>query len=619
MTNEEISRFFNTTRPFIQGNPDLRDPQVEGWFRTRQHFRNSSEHAILQIPVGCGKTGLMALLPFETAQGRVLVIAPNLEIRRGISTAFDVAGRECFWTSTRVLIDVSHGPFTAVLDGQDANIHDCDNSHIVVTNIQQLASRADRWLPAFPDGFFDLILVDEGHHNVARSWERVFERFPNAKVVSLTATPFRGDGREIAGERVYAYPFRTAMVRGYIKQITAVNVAPQEISFTYRGDARQHTLEEVLQLRDEEWFSRGVALAPECNRSIVDASIQWLQHLRETGTFHQMIAVACSVDHSRQVRSLYAERGLQAREIHSNMPTDEIEDVLQDLRRGRIDCIVQVRMLGEGFDHPNLSVAAIFQPFRSLSPYVQFIGRVMRVIHQNNPQHPDNRGVAVSHVGLNIDRHWEDFRRIDQEDQELIQGWLEAGDERPPADEPGRRRRLTPDMVVQNEIISHFIEQEYLDPMDDAVIDDLVQEFRRRGLDPEALGLSRENLRQRLIQARTRESMEPREIPVTPQRRRQEARRRLNERSRALASRILNALGASINGRNIVMAYPELRSANNYAAVIMIVNGAVNERLEADGGTRGEIPLERLEEVLDQIDQIGDAVQARIQERLSRR
>jgi len=619
MTNEEIARFFNSAKPHIQGNPNLREPQIEGWFRTRQHFRNSSEHAILQIPMGCGKTGLMALLPFETAQGRVLVIAPNLEIRRGIFTAFDVSGRECFLTSTRVLTDVSHGPFTAVLDGLDANIHDCENSHIVVTNIQQLASRADRWLPAFADDFFDLILVDEGHHNVARSWERVFERFPNAKVVSLTATPFRGDGRKIVGERVYTYPFRTAMVRGYIKQITAVNVAPEEISFTYRGDARRHTLEEVLQLRDEEWFSRGVALAPECNRSIVDASIQWLQHLRETGTFHQLIAVACSVDHARQVRSLYAERGLQAREIHSNMPVEEIEDVLQDLRRGRIDCIVQVRMLGEGFDHPNLSVAAIFQPFRSLSPYIQFIGRVMRVIHQNNPQHPDNRGVAVSHVGLNIDRHWDDFRRIDQEDQELIQGWLEAGDKRPPADTQGRRRRLTPDMVVQSEIISHFIEQEYLDPMDDAAIDDLVEEFRRRGLDPEALGLPRENLRQRLIQARTREAMEPRKIPVTPQRRRQEARRRLNERSRALASRILDTFGASINGRNIVLAYPELRSANNYATVIRIVNEAINEWLEADGGTRGEIPLERLEEALEQIDHIGDNVQAQIQERLSRK
>lgn len=139
------------------------------------------------------------------------------------------------------------------------------------------------------------------------------------------------------------------------------------------------------------------------------------------------------------------------------------------------------------------------------------------------------------------------------------------------------------------------------------------------GPDPEALGLSRKNLRQRLIQAQTRESMEPREIPVTPQRRRREARRRLDERARALISRLLNALGASINGRNIVMAYPELGGSNNYAAVIILVNGAVNERLESGGGARGEIPLERLEEVLDQIDQIGDEVQADIQERLSRR
>ena len=100
-------------------------------------------------------------------------------------------------------------------------------------------------------------------------------------------------------------------------------MAPQEISFTYRGDSKLHTLEEVLQLRDEDWFSRGVALAPECNRSIVDASIQRLEYLRQSGTFHQLIAVACSVDHARQVRSLYTERGLNAREIHSNMAQDE--------------------------------------------------------------------------------------------------------------------------------------------------------------------------------------------------------------------------------------------------------------------------------------------------------
>lgn len=153
-----------------------------------------------------------------------------------------------------------------------------------------------------PQYFFDLILVDEGHHNVARSWERDFEQFPNAKFVSLTATPFRGYGREIAGERVYPYPFRTAMVQGYM-QITAVNVRHQEISFAYREDSRRHTLEETLQLRDEEWLSRGVAFVPECKRSSVDTSIPWLHHLRETGTFHPLIAFACSVDQACQVRA----------------------------------------------------------------------------------------------------------------------------------------------------------------------------------------------------------------------------------------------------------------------------------------------------------------------------
>ncbi|VBB48532.1 hypothetical protein TRIP_B90004 [uncultured Desulfatiglans sp.] len=84
MTNEETPCFFNDTQAYIPGNPDLRNLQVEGWFRTRQHFRNSSEHAIVQIPVGCGKTGLMVLLFFGIAKGRVLVIVPKLERNDGL-------------------------------------------------------------------------------------------------------------------------------------------------------------------------------------------------------------------------------------------------------------------------------------------------------------------------------------------------------------------------------------------------------------------------------------------------------------------------------------------------------------------------------------------------------
>ena len=74
-----------------------------------------------------------------------------------------------------------------------------------MTNIQQLAARNGRWLENFPQDFFDLILVDEGHHNAAPSWQNVFARFPDARVVSLTATPFRADEQPIEGETIYRY------------------------------------------------------------------------------------------------------------------------------------------------------------------------------------------------------------------------------------------------------------------------------------------------------------------------------------------------------------------------------------------------------------------------------
>lgn len=611
--------FFISADVHIEGNPNLREPQVEGYRELVQHFASSGEHAIEQIPVGCGKTGLMAVAPFGVARGRVLVIAPNVEIRRRIESDFNISGPDCFWTKTGVLRDVSHGPYLAVLDGPQANISDCENSHIVVTNIQQLASRADRWLPAFSEDFFDMILVDEGHHNVAPSWQKVFEAFPNAKVLSVTATPFRSDEQPVEGRLIYRYPFTRAMQRGYIKDITAVNVAPSEIYFTYRDDERRHTLEEVLQLREEDWFSKGVALSPECNVHVVDASIQWLRHLQESGTRHQIIAVACSLDHSRQIRHLYDERGIAAREIHSGMPAEEREEVLRDLRSGRIEAIVQVRMLGEGFDHPPLSVAAILNPFRSLSPYIQFAGRIMRVIHQNAAGHPDNRGIIVSHVGLNIDRHWDDFRQIDSDDQELIHGWLGAGESDPPAASgaPRERRGLTPDMIVHQEVVERFIQQPYLDPNDDTVIDNALTVLREQGLDPDALGFSRDELRQRILQARAKAAeLEPESIPVQPQRHRQALRARLREQTQSLANRVLEAIGHRPGGQGVVHR-TSTGAANNLAAVIVLLNREINARLDIEGGQRGELTIEQIESVIEQLEAIADTVQSRLRDELS--
>lgn len=612
---EDPGRLFQIADANIEANELLREPQRGAHRAVREHFAKSADPAIVQIPVGCGKTGVMATLPFGIASGRTLVITPNLTIRKGVASALDIANRECFWAKTRVLPDFSEGPYFAVLESKDANLHDCTESHFVVTNIQQLASSADRWLPQFPPNFFDLILVDEGHHAAAASWQKVFRRFPDAKVVSLTATPFRSDEQALEGELIYRYPFAKAMMKGFIKQIHARRVEPSELFFTYAGDDTvRHTLDEVLELREEQWFRKGVALSPECNRHIAESSIQRCDALRaETGIPHQIIAAACSVDHARQVRAIYEECGYQAAEIHSGMTEDEKETVLDKLATNKIDCIVQVQMLGEGFDHPRLSVAAVFRPFRSLAPYVQFVGRVMRVIHQDAPEHPDNQGWVVSHVGLNNEERWEEFRELDLDDQALLRAWLspELSDDEPAARNAGEPRRFDQGALVQSELVGHFIDQAFLDPTDDRVLDEMLAQSIAPGVLLSDV-VDRETFRAQLLD-RVRETEVPAPIRVTPQRRRQAARKRLDERGKSVAARLLKDLGLSRQGWEVSKVSPGLRG-NNAQVLIRLVNNEINATVGSQSGARKHMTTEQLETAYDGLDKIGDTVRDRIRD-----
>jgi DNA repair protein RadD len=608
---------FATANADIEANDLLREPQREAHRAVREHFASSSEPGILQIPVGCGKTGIMSTLPFGIAEGRVLVITPNLTIRKGVQAALDVTSRECFWTKMRVLSDFTAGPWTAVLDGPTANVHDAIESDFVVTNVQQLASRADRWLPKFPPDFFDMILVDEGHHAPAESWQKVFRRFPDAKVVSLTATPFRADEKQLHGKLLYKFSFTKAMVNGYIKQIHSRNVAPAELYFTYSDDTSvRHTLEEVLELREEAWFRRGVALSPECNRHIVEASIQQCNAMRAaTGVKHQVIAAACSVDHARQVAALYEECGYHAAEIHFDMDEDEQEAVLERLRTGALDCIVQVQMLGEGFDHPRLSVGAIFRPFRSLAPYIQFVGRVMRVIQESKPEHPDNQGHVVSHVGLNNDERWSEFRELDLDDQELIHGWVAGNeDDAEPAESTGepQSRRFDQGMLVNNEILSNFIDQAYLDPTDDRVLEEMLAKEIAPGL---KIGdfTTLEQLRAALLAKQAeRPSDVPTAIPVSPQRRRQSARKRLNQRVGSVANRVLDGLGLPRQGRQLAKVVKGPMGPNTQV-VTRLLNKAVSDEVGVD---REQASADDLERAYNKLDAIADEVREDIASKL---
>lgn len=608
---------FSASGVDIDNNDNLRRPQKGAYHAAHEFFSRSRDgnHAIVQLPVGCGKTGAMAILPFGISRGRVLVVAPNLIIRDNLQKNLDSSRDNSFLRKMKVLKGQT-GPNCATLDEQ-ANIRDCDEAAIVVTNIQQLVSGAQsKWLNKLPPDFFDLILMDEGHHNVAPTWRDAIGYFPDAKIASFTATPFRADGQKVEGTRIYRFPVEDAIREGYVKDIASHRIEPKKITFTYRGESQTHTLEEVIKLKDKDWFSKGVALSPECNTGIVDHSITCMRELRNSGSAkHGIIAVACSIDHANAIRAMYEARSVNAEVVHSDLSEDIRRDVLSRLERGALDVIVQVQLLGEGADYPSLSVAAIFRPFRDLVPYVQFVGRIMRVIKQNSPGDIDNRGYVVSHVGLNVDRWWQELKDLDEDDREfftelansdrafLLPGG--AGDST-----PAPRRRFMPDMVVLEETIAHYIKDRFLAEEVGAIADDVIAAVQLRGLDLIELGITREELESKILAKSDSSTARGKVIeqPVQPQKERQLARQRLDERVRSGAKELLNELSISVTGRDLPRRFPQIGATNNLTAAVVLLNLQVREFLGSGANERDIATTEELKRAHDSMDAMIDAV-----------
>ena len=596
--NKPIEEYFTSTDFNIDENPQLREPQSEAYKSIYDYFKSGKKIAIVQIPVGCGKSGLASIIPFGISKGRVLVITPNLTIRKGMFETFDVTNRQkCFWRTRGVLKneDMMGGPFACSLD--TGNISITKKSHIVITNVHQLATNTDKWLNKFPDNFFDLIIVDEAHHSAAESWKQVFKKFPNAKVVNMTATPFRSDKAEIEGELVYRYPFKRATLKGYVKHVQAWYVAPSELTFTAKGETKTYSLDEVLELKEKDWFSRGIALSEVCNNSIIDNSLEKLEELRETGTNHQVIAVACSVDHAKTIRSLYSARGYKSEVIYSEMDSDKQEDVMRRLKSGELDCIVQVQMLGEGFDHQKLSVAAIFRPFRTLAPYIQFVGRILRVIVQNNPSHPDNYGHIVTHSGMNLDQRLKEFKLFEKDDQKF---WEEVIGGKPPETprdvESGesRMKNIEP-VVVNNEIVDSLIGEEFTTADEEDLIRDLEEKLDSLGLDPSAA--KELVLKQKVTGRTTTAAAAP--FQIQPQQKWIELRKRLHEKVNRSANMLLTRLKLKRTGRKLINK--GISAANDFTACIMLINKEIKKKHPTE---RQEWSSEEFEQVTSELDSI---------------
>ena len=204
---------------------------------------------------------------------------------------------------------------------------------------------------------------------------------------------------------------------------------------------------------------------------------------------------------------------------------------------------------------------------------------------------------------------------LDLENQLLIHGWVAGEDDLgdfDEGDERGEPRRFDLGLLVDNELISHFIDRAFLDPDDDRVLDEMLAAVK---VGPLTLGdlIDRETLRQRLRENQKTMAAEPAAIPVSPQRRRRTARTRLRERTGSVAARILKDTGLPRQGRDVAKAVPGAGPMSpNAQYVTRLLNREVNSFLGIKSNQRGDLSSEQAERALDELDQLGDRVRDRI-------
>lgn len=577
----------------IENNEELRPPQREAWEHVRDHYAvddHEKEVGVI-LPVGCGKSGLLSIVPFAVNARRVLVIAPGTRIRSQLAADLRADSPTNFYERFNIIPDEIDYPEVVVIEPNRVNIDDIRHCHIAVANIQQIAGEENRWLDELGPDFFDLILVDEAHHNRAASWQQVKARFPEAKIVNFSATPARTGGTIMEGDIIYAFPVLRAIREGYVKRLRAKMLSPDQLRYVdgENGD-RLIGPDEVRRLGQENAeFRRGIVMSEETLASIVNQSINELRRLRgETGEQRlKIIASALNYEHCIQITEAFRARGLRAAYVHSREDAPSNDRVFEQLERHELDVIVQARMLGEGFDHKYLAVAMVGSIFSNLSPFIQFVGRIMRVIEQNNPDSPVNQGVVVFHLGANIASRWNDFRVFSDADQEFFAHLLpEIEDVELRGGEAEREVGGGGGIRPVQMLEEIGVRAADMAPIGDPAIQQLLERLAGMGITPDQAA---EGVRRNRINRQTF----------------REARRAaLHERIQFEAGRILHRLEVPSGGRTLDPAH----RLDNYSWVLSQLNTRVNEEVGGRRANRQEFTLEQLDEAHDFLPRAIDAL-----------
>jgi superfamily II DNA or RNA helicase len=326
----------------------LRRAQVGALHAALAHWSVTDSSATIVMPTGIGKTEVMLTLLAATQPSCLLVIVPTDTLRDQIGGKFVSFG---LLHALGVLAPTAQFPVVGLLQHAPRVMADVDRlfgACNVVVATAAIAARCSDAVQRRIAHHVTHLFIDEAHHVAAATWDAFKRQLEDRPVLQFTATPFRRDRRPVAGHAIYAYPLRLAQRDGYFKPI---RFAPVTEFSPARAD-RVIAVRATSQLRDD--------LAG--------------------GFDHVLLARVDSIRRAEEVLGVYAELSPEYAPvaIHTRMPRRERRLALDRLLNRSSRIIVCVDMLGEGFDLPNLKVAALHDTHASLAVTLQFVGRFTR-------------------------------------------------------------------------------------------------------------------------------------------------------------------------------------------------------------------------------------------------
>ncbi len=322
---------------------ELRPYQANAIQAVSDEFQRGHNHTLVVLPTGTGKTIVFAKVVELNISGgkRALILAHRGEL---LDQAADKLKFAC-------------GLDTALEKAEYSSLG--SRELVTVGSVQTLAQ--ERRLAKFPRDYFDLIVVDEAHHCMSESYQRILAYFDSAKVLGVTATPDRADQKNLGqffDSKAYEYTLNQAVRDGYLCPVKA-QMIPLELDINSVGiSGGDYAVGEI-----------GSALEPYLNQ----ISLEMLNYCkgRKTVVFLPLVKT------SQRFCELLNLHGLRAAEVNGN--SKDRDKILKDFDSGEYDVLCNSMLLTEGWDCPSVDCIVVLRPTKVRSLYQQMVGRGMRL------------------------------------------------------------------------------------------------------------------------------------------------------------------------------------------------------------------------------------------------